>query len=56
MPTYTFAANTVEDFVSWNSPSVWSGGIVPNSANADVTDSDNNRFVVGRSIHLLHYD
>ena len=36
MATYTFAAATLNQFVSWNDPSVWQGHVVPNSPDADV--------------------
>lgn len=36
MTTYTFVADTSDQFVDWNTPSVWSGGVVPDSVDADV--------------------
>ncbi len=36
MTTYTFIGNASQQFVSWDDPSVWSGGMFPDSSNADV--------------------
>ena len=36
MATYTFKPNASAQFVSWDDPTVWTGGAVPNSADADV--------------------
>jgi len=36
MATYTFVADSTDQFVDWNTPSVWSGGVVPNSPDAVV--------------------
>src|ERR1700688_3728740 len=37
MTTYTFIGSASQQFVDWNDPSVWSGGVCPNSSDADVT-------------------
>ena len=36
MTTYTFIGNAKTQFVEWNDPTVWAGGVVPNSPTADV--------------------
>ena len=36
MTTYTFIANPSTTSVNWNDPTVWQGGVVPNSPDADV--------------------
>ncbi len=36
MTTYSFIASANSQFVNWNDPSVWAGGVVPDSADADV--------------------
>jgi hypothetical protein len=36
MTTYTFVADPNDQFVNWDDPSVWAGGVVPNGASADV--------------------
>jgi len=32
MTVYTFTANSTAQSVDWDNPSVWAGGVVPNSA------------------------
>jgi hypothetical protein len=34
--TYVFQPTTTEQFVDWNDPAVWVGGVVPDGASADV--------------------
>ena len=34
--TYTFIGNPNTTNVNWDDPTVWSGGVVPNSSNAEV--------------------
>ena len=36
MTTYTFIAKPSTQFVNWNDPTVWAGGVFPNAADADV--------------------
>jgi hypothetical protein len=36
MTTYTFTTTGSTQFVDWSNPSAWIGGVVPNSADADV--------------------
>jgi hypothetical protein len=36
MTTYTFTAKPTTQFVNWSDPSVWVGGVFPNSPDADV--------------------
>ena len=36
MTAYTFIASASQEFVNWNTPSVWAGGMFPNSTSADV--------------------
>ena len=49
MTAYTFIASASQEFVNWNTPSVWAGGMFPNSTSADViipeiTTSDGSRY------------
>jgi hypothetical protein len=36
MTTYVFQPTTTEQFVDWSDPAVWTGGVVPDGASADV--------------------
>jgi len=36
MTTFTFIGKASTQFVEWNDPTVWAGGVVPNSPTADV--------------------
>src|SRR4029077_19169210 len=49
MTTYTFTPNPNDQSVNWNDPSVWVGGVVPNSPDADVIIPETTVIATGQS-------